>query len=272
MMSRLMRLFALLVLLPILAACTTMEQRTTGPSETQQACMYGGGVSGAVIGGALGNVPGAAAGAAVGSVMGAFACWNAGQQAEPEPAPEPEPQPKKELDSDGDGVPDSKDWCAGTEAGVEVDENGCPLDSDGDGVPDNKDRCPNTAPDTRVDEHGCAVVGSKLFTIEGVHFAFDSAELRPGAEQQLQQAVRKLTDNKQANVAVVGHTDSTGTEAYNKDLSLRRARSVVDYLTSHGIQSHRLKVYGRGESEPIATNETKEGRAKNRRVEFVVEK
>lgn len=270
-MCRSMKLFALLVLMPVLAACTTMEQRTDGPTELQHACMYGGGVSGAAIGGALGNVPGAAAGAAVGGVMGAFACWDTSEP-ESRPAKEPEPQSTEPLDSDGDGVPDSRDWCAGTEAGVEVDENGCPLDSDGDGVPDTEDRCPNTAAGTRVDEHGCAVVGTKLFTLEGVHFAFDSAELRPGAEQRLDEAVRKLTDNKQANVAVIGHTDSIGTESYNQDLSLRRARSVVDYLTSHGVDSHRLRIDGRGESEPIATNETREGRAMNRRVEFVVEK
>lgn len=208
-------------------------------------------------------------------------CWNAGDEASQEAieecnpdmakADEPEPEaPKEPLDSDGDGVPDNEDWCAGTPAGVNVDERGCALDSDGDGVADHKDQCPNTAEGTRVDENGCAVVGSKLFTLEGVHFAFDSAKLRPDAEQQLQQAVRKLRDNRSANVDVIGHTDSTGPASYNEDLSMRRAQSVVDYLTNNGVDASRLEASGRGENDPIASNDTKEGRAQNRRVELVV--
>lgn len=206
-------------------------------------------------------------------------CWNAGDTASQEvieecnpdmaKADEPE-EPKEPLDSDGDGVPDDKDWCAGTPAGVNVDERGCALDSDGDGVADHKDQCPNTAEGTRVDEHGCAVVGSKLFTLEGVNFAFDSAKLRPEAEQQLQQAVRKLRDNRSANVDVIGHTDSIGPASYNEDLSLRRAQSVVDYLTNNGVDASRLTASGRGENDPVASNDTKEGRAQNRRVDLVV--
>lgn len=253
---------AVFLILPLLAACTTMEHR-----EHQQACMYGTGVGGAAIGGTIGNVPGAAAGAAVGALMGALACWDT---SEPEPEPKPEPKPQKPLDSDGDGVPDSKDWCAGTPAGVQVDENGCPLDSDGDGVADYQDKCANTPANTRVDENGCPVEGTTLFTLEGVHFAFDSAKLRPEAEQQLQEGLRKLQDNTGVNVDIIGHTDSIGTEAYNQDLSMRRAQSVADYMVSHGISRSRLSVSGRGESDPVATNETKAGRAENRRVEFVV--
>ncbi|MCS3904275.1 OOP family OmpA-OmpF porin [Methylohalomonas lacus] len=208
-------------------------------------------------------------------------CWNAGDGASQEvleecnpdmaKADEPEPAaPKEPLDSDGDGVPDDKDWCAGTPAGVKVDERGCPLDSDGDGVADHKDKCPNTAKGTRVDEHGCAVVGTTLFTLEGVNFAFDSAKLRPEAEQQLQKGVRKLRDNRSANVDVIGHTDSTGPASYNQGLSQRRAQAVADYLTNNGVDASRLTVKGRGENDPIASNDTREGRAQNRRVELVV--
>ncbi len=186
--------------------------------------------------------------------------------------PEPEPEQAKPLDSDGDGVPDYKDWCAGTPAGVEVDERGCPLDSDGDGVADHEDRCANTPANTAVDDAGCPIEGTKLFTLEGVHFAFDSAKLRSSAESRLQQAVGKLRDNPGVEVGVIGHTDSTGPADYNQDLSMRRARSVADYLTANGVDASRLKVSGRGESDPVATNETKAGRAENRRVELVVNK
>lgn len=189
--------------------------------------------------------------------------------AEPEQEPEPE---TGVLDSDGDGVPDSKDWCAGTPAGVEVDEKGCPLDSDGDGVPDYMDECPNTPANTRVDEKGCPLEGTRLFTLEGVHFAFDSDKLRPEAQSTLEEATQVLRDNRGVTVAIIGHTDSTGPEAYNQGLSERRAQSVYDYMVSNGIDSTRLRAYGRGESEPVASNETRAGRAENRRVEFVVEK
>lgn len=189
-----------------------------------------------------------------------------------EPEPRESEEPEALLDSDGDGVPDFRDWCAGTPAGVEVDKRGCPLDSDGDGVPDYLDRCPNTAANTRVDEHGCPYPGTALFTLEGVHFEFDSARLKPSAETILQQAVRKLKDNPGVAVDVVGHTDSTGSEAYNQDLSMRRAQSVADYLTANGISAGRLTVRGEGESNPVTSNDTREGRAMNRRVELIVGK
>ena len=191
------------------------------------------------------------------------------QKAEPEP--EPKPEKSGPLDSDGDGVPDSRDWCAGTEAGVQVDKRGCALDSDGDGVADYQDECPNTANNVRVDDKGCPLEGTKLFTLKGVNFAFDSAKLRPEAETQLQQAVRKLRDNQSVGVGIIGYTDSVGPASYNQDLSLRRARSVVNYLTNNGIDASRLEIRGRGESNPVATNETKAGRAQNRRVEFIVQ-
>jgi len=161
-------------------------------------------------------------------------------------------------------------WCAGTPAGVEVDDRGCPLDSDGDGVADYLDECPNTAPDTRVDDKGCPYPGTALFTLKGVHFQFDSAKLKPSAEDRLREAVRKLRDNSGVSVEVVGHTDSTGPETYNQDLSLRRARAVADYLIANGISSSRLTVRGEGESSPVASNDTREGRAENRRVELIV--
>jgi OOP family OmpA-OmpF porin len=174
------------------------------------------------------------------------------------------------LDSDGDGVPDDLDKCPGTPAGVEVDADGCPLDSDGDGVPDYLDKCPGTPAGTVVDADGCPITGTKLFTIEDVNFDFDSATLRPEAEATLQEALQKVQDNGAVDISIIGHTDSIGSEAYNQGLSERRAQSVADYMTNNGADASKLSVEGHGETDPVADNSTKEGRAQNRRVDFVV--
>lgn len=113
--------------------------------------------------------------------------------------------------------------------------------------------------------------GTILYTIDGVHFAFDKSTLRDSAKSTLDEAVRVLRDNRDSNVAIVGHTDSIGSDAYNNDLSDRRARAVYDYLAARDVNSSRLTVYGRGESQPIASNQTDAGRAENRRVDFIVD-
>lgn len=168
------------------------------------------------------------------------------------------------LDSDGDGVPDYKDECPGTPAGVEVDASGCPLDSDGDGVPDYMDQCPNTPAGAEVNALGCEAD----VVLKDVNFEFDSAKLTPNAEQILNGVAEKLRANKNVNVRLEGHTDAIGTNAYNKDLSQRRANSVKSYLTSQGISERRMQATGYGEEQPVATNETPAGRAENRRVEL----
>lgn len=174
------------------------------------------------------------------------------------------------LDSDGDGVPDDLDKCPSTPPGVAVDSDGCPLDSDGDGVPDYLDECPNTPAGTEVDEKGCPIPGTKLFTIEDVNFDFDSATLKPEAKYTLDQAVSKVQDNSAVDIRIIGHTDSIGSNEYNQGLSERRAQSVADYMTDNGVDASKLSIEGRGEQEPIADNATKEGRAENRRVDFIV--
>lgn len=189
-----------------------------------------------------------------------------GRKADPPPPPaDPEPTT---MDSDGDGVPDHRDRCPDTPAGVEVDQYGCPLDSDGDGVPDHRDKCPDTRPGAVVDRDGCEV--QVTIDLEGVHFEFDKAILRPESEATLDAAVRILKDHPQLKVEVAGHTDAVGTEAYNLVLSKRRARVVYEYLVDNGINPQRLTTEGYGESEPIATNDTEEGRALNRRTELVI--
>jgi outer membrane protein OmpA-like peptidoglycan-associated protein len=105
-----------------------------------------------------------------------------------------------------------------------------------------------------------------------IHFAFDSAEILPQAATNL----RSLGDALQSpqlgdyRIRIEGHTDSTGPDAYNRDLSDRRAKSVKQYLIEHfQIDPDRLMTEGYGENEPISSNDTREGRQKNRRAEFV---
>lgn len=168
-------------------------------------------------------------------------------------------------DSDGDGVIDEYDVCWNTPAGVTVESNGCGIDSDGDGVPDHLDQCPKTPLGTVVYTDGCAIV---IVALEGVHFNSDSAVLTSEAKSILDGALAAIKANPSSQLSVEGHTDSRASDSYNLDLSQRRAQSVVDYLVSKGVSSSRLSPVGKGESSPIASNDTREGRHQNRRVEI----
>lgn len=103
-----------------------------------------------------------------------------------------------------------------------------------------------------------------------VNFAFNSADLTSSAKSNLEKLADVLKNNPDTNINIYGHTDSKGSDAYNLTLSEKRANAVVSYLNSLGVSKNRLISKGLGESEPIATNETDEGRAKNRRVEFAI--
>lgn len=102
----------------------------------------------------------------------------------------------------------------------------------------------------------------------GITFDFDSSTVRPEFRSTLDQVADTLRRYEQTYVDVYGHTDSVGSDAYNQTLSERRAGAVASYLITRGVQSARLATRGFGESEPIASNETEEGRAQNRRVEI----
>jgi len=137
-----------------------------------------------------------------------------------------------------------------------------PVDSDKDGVPDNLDQCPNTPLGFTVDGKGCLASASSV-----VLFSFNSADIKPKAYPMLNEAAMKLKENPDLNGRIDGYADSTGNEAYNIDLSERRAKAVKDYLVSKGIDPERLNTNGFGNADPVASNDTKEGRAQNRRVE-----
>jgi OOP family OmpA-OmpF porin len=104
--------------------------------------------------------------------------------------------------------------------------------------------------------------------LEGVNFEFDRAKLLPESYVVLDRVVASLKDLPEIRVEVGGHTDSKGSDEYNRSLSDRRARAVRDYLISKGISASRLESMGYGESDPITSNDTDAGRARNRRVEL----
>jgi OOP family OmpA-OmpF porin len=137
-----------------------------------------------------------------------------------------------------------------------------PMDSDGDGVTDDLDQCPNTPKGATVDARGCWTYAAVVL------FDFDSAEIKSEAFPMLDEAVLILKKNPAMKVEIDGHTDNVGPAAYNMTLSERRAKSVMKYFVDQGVEAQRLTTKGFGFTRPAVSNDTKEGRAKNRRVEL----
>jgi len=182
----------------------------------------------------------------------------------PPPAAAPPPPPPPPADTDGDGVTDDLDNCPNTPRSARVDATGCELDSDHDGVVDRLDRCPNTPPNTKVDVAGCGIT----IRLE-VTFDTNSANIKPESYAELDNFVQFLKEVPTARGTMEGHTDNVGSNAYNLKLSQRRADAVKAYIVSKGGDGSRVDTKGYGESQPIADNKTAEGRAQNRRVQFV---
>ena len=178
-------------------------------------------------------------------------------------------------DRDGDGFLDSDDRCPDV-PGVAPD--GCPIpDSDKDGLLDDVDQCVHE-PETRNgyrDEDGCPDAippPMTVFqgTIKGIYFDLDKDTIRPRSRPVLDRAVAVLQQFREIRIEISGHTDSTGGVEYNRDLSRRRAESVRRYLVERGVDGARLTTRGAGPDEPLDTNRTPAGRAKNRRIEFTI--
>ena len=293
-----MRLLAACVLVPVvLAGCAKDNGGLKAPDGPWQygmdeynKCALIGLLAGATAGGLLswgGGGYGAIAGAGAGLVMGPVLCMPQGvsmQDSDGDGVPDDRdkcpgtpPEARGQVDdvgcplyTDADDVPDYLDRCPGTPAGVAVDRWGCPKDSDGDGVSDYLDECPDTPPGTYVDEKGCPLAGETIAIVTNINFDFNRDAIREDAKPKLATVLDILKENPSIRVRVVGHTDSTGPEAYNQQLSERRAISVRRYLNERGISMTRMSVAGKGESEPLVSNATRAGRAVNRRVEFEV--
>ena len=181
-----------------------------------------------------------------------------------------------ERDNDGDQVADADDRCP-LEAGV-ADRQGCPLpDRDGDKILDPVDNCPDEA--GTAENHGCEkeqlVVLSEtgIAVLQNVLFETGDATVRLPSYPLLRNVADVLKSHPEiGRVRVEGHTDNQGSVEVNLELSRRRAETVREFLVAQGVAAERLEAVGLGESKPIAENNTAEGRAKNRRVEFVIEK
>ena len=141
------------------------------------------------------------------------------------------------------------------------------VDSDGDGVPDDADKCPDSPADKPVDADGCTI---EKVVLKHVQFELNSAELTAGSTTELDKAVNAMNKYSALRIEISAHTDNTGEAAYNQQLSEKRASSVRDYMISQGIAKDRMEVKGYGEDKPIADNNTREGRATNRRVEMKI--
>ena len=139
-------------------------------------------------------------------------------------------------------------------------------DSDQDGVDDLSDLCANTLAGVKVNAFGCQ--DSDAMILRGVNFHTDSDKLTDDSIAILNRVVNTLKAHPEVKLEVSGHTDSRGDDAYNKKLSERRAIAVMKYLVDHGVEADNLIARGYGEEHPIASNDTSEGMARNRRVEL----
>lgn len=178
--------------------------------------------------------------------------------------------PKVDLDSDGDGVKDSMDECK-DQPGL-AKNKGCP-DTDEDGIIDKNDDCPNEVGSPA--NNGCPVINKEVqeaisLSAKNVQFENNSSTIKTSSYGDLDNVVNLLNQYPDYNISINGHTDSQGSENYNKDLSERRAKACLEYLAKKGIRRARMTARGFGETRPLADNSTNEGKEKNRRVEFIL--
>lgn len=271
----------------VITGCATSSNSKPGEWDTKRVlCVAAGGLAGVAADSAANSNSDSkskAAGALVGVGLGAIFC-----------------SPGVVLDGDQDGVIDKNDECPYTPLGTAVDAVGCSLDDDKDGVANSIDQCPNTPLGTEVDETGCEIINDQdgdgvldeadqcpdtpagtavnsigcdediAIVLDGVFFEYKSFDLTTDSQVILNTVASKLVA-AQAEVLVAGHTDSIGGNAYNIKLSDKRAASVKNYLISQGVPSDNISSQGFGEDNPIASNESDEGRAQNRRVEMQIQ-
>ncbi len=176
---------------------------------------------------------------------------------------------KARLDNDKDGVFNNLDQCPNSANGITVDSNGCELDSDNDGVVNSLDQCLQTPNGAKVDQKGCRIILTEDVSIKlNVQFNNNSNEISKDYYSEIEKVAIFMSEYPDTSVVIEGHTDSRGASSYNQKLSQKRANAVMAYLvTQFKINQSRISAVGKGEISPIASNETAEGRATNRRVQ-----
>jgi outer membrane protein OmpA-like peptidoglycan-associated protein/opacity protein-like surface antigen len=185
------------------------------------------------------------------------------------------------IDSDGDGVCDGLDQCANTLSGCRVDEKGCPVDSDNDGVCDGLDLCPSTPQGARVDKDGCPIeitqqetemLDKGVITVRNIYFDTAKWDIKPESNKALTDLCTIFKQWPTLQIEIGGHADARGSDAYNQDLTEKRAGAVLDWFKANCADANlaNFTSQGYGESRPVASNKTAKGMALNRRVEFKV--
>lgn len=188
------------------------------------------------------------------------------------------PAPK---DRDNDGIIDDKDKCPDDpedKDGIQ-DEDGCPEDdADRDKVLDVVDKCPEEPgpPNKDPEKNGCPTLtkvtaDGMVSLLKPIEFDYGKSTIKPVSFPILQEVATLMEARSEIKIQIQGHTDNMGTHEYNVKLSKDRAASVMRYLTGEGIAKSRLTSEGYGPDRPVASNDTDEGRARNRRVDFVIE-
>jgi outer membrane protein OmpA-like peptidoglycan-associated protein len=170
------------------------------------------------------------------------------------------------VDTDTDGLSDYDEV-------TKYKTNPLKSDTDGGGMSDGEEVKRGTNPlDPKDDvlKETIVLEKGKTVILKGVNFEFNKATLTMDSENTLEMAYNALVAQPDIKVLIVGHTDAVGSDAYNKKLSFRRAETVKNWMVAKGISARRMSVAGKGEIEPIDSNETDDGRANNRRIEFRV--
>jgi outer membrane protein OmpA-like peptidoglycan-associated protein len=168
------------------------------------------------------------------------------------------------ADTDGDGISDGDEV-------LKYHSNPLNTDTDGDGIPDGQDNCP-LEPGPKWN-NGCPEVGFQIgnfIKLPRIEFEFGKSDLLPESFGALNELAALMTKYSKSVISIQGHTDNQGDSAFNQRLSNDRANSVKKWLVAHGIASNRLETHGYGDTSPIATNSTDQGRATNRRIEFLI--
>lgn len=174
-----------------------------------------------------------------------------------------------ENDDDKDGVPNSQDKCPSTKRGESVNTDGCFIDGDDDkdGVLNSKDKCKDTPLGKLVYNDGCP----ESLNLN-VNFTNDSAVISQSSHERIKSYAKFLRENTNYSTDIIGYTSNTGSDIHNQKLSEKRAISVQKMIINEGVPASKVRAEGRGSLNPIASNDTAEGRAANRRIEAEITK